>query len=65
MNDLSTSWVVALTLAVVWELVWKGLALWRAGRRHDTVWFVILLLVNTMGILPIIYLLTHKDEVKK
>lgn len=65
MNDLSGTWVALLVLAAVWELVWKGLALWRAGRRHDTVWFVVLLLLNTMGILPIIYLLTHKDEVKK
>lgn len=65
MNDLSGTWVALLVLAAVWELVWKGLALWRAGRRHDTVWFVVLLLLNTMGILPIIYLLTHDDEVKK
>jgi len=43
-------------LAVVWTLFWKGLALWHAGRRGDAWWFVILLVVNTLGILEIIYL---------
>ncbi len=43
-------------LAAVWTLFWKGLALWHAGRRGDGWWFVILLLVNTLGILEIIYL---------
>lgn len=41
---------------VLWSVVWKGLALWHAGRRGEGWWFVILLLVNTLGILEIIYL---------
>ena len=41
---------------VVWSLFWKGLALWHAGRRGQPWWFVILLVVNTTGILEIIYL---------
>jgi hypothetical protein len=32
--------------------------LWRAAQRRDMVWFVVLLVVNTLGILEIIYLLT-------
>jgi hypothetical protein len=43
-------------LLVVWSLFWKGLALWHSGRRGQGVWFVILLIVNTAGILEIIYL---------
>lgn len=43
-------------LAVVWSLLWKGLALWRAAKRGEKVWFVVFLLVNTLGILEIIYL---------
>lgn len=60
--ELSTAWTTALFIGVVWELVWKGLALWRAARRDESTWFVILLVVNTLGILPIIYLLTHQKE---
>jgi hypothetical protein len=45
-----------LGLAAVWSLFWKGLSLWHAGRRGQPWWFVILLLINTLGILDIIYL---------
>jgi len=41
---------------VLWSLVWKGLGLWHAARRGEPVWFIILLLVNTLGILEIVYL---------
>ena len=37
-------------LILVWSLIWKGLALWRAARRQDKVWYVILLVLNTVGI---------------
>ena len=45
-----------LLLLVVWSIFWKGLALWHAGRRGQPWWFVILLILNTAGILEIIYL---------
>lgn len=48
-------WVIAI--AAVWTLSWKGVALWRAARNRSVVWFVILLIVNTLGILEIIYIL--------
>jgi methionyl-tRNA synthetase len=47
-----------LVLLIIWTIAWKGLALWRSARRGDSIWFVVLLLVNTLGILEIIYLLT-------
>jgi len=45
-----------LPLLLIWSIFWKGLALWHAGRRGQPWWFVILLIVNTAGILEIIYL---------
>lgn len=45
-----------LALVVIWTIVWKGWALWRAARNGSSVWFVVLLLVNTLGILEILYL---------
>ena len=44
-----------LAILVVWSLFWKGLALWRAARRNESAWFVALLIINTLGILEIIY----------
>lgn len=45
-----------MILLLVWGMFWKGLALWHAGRRGHPWWFVILLLVNTVGILELVYL---------
>ena len=41
---------------IVWSLIWKGLALWQAGGRRERNWFIALLILNTLGILEIIYL---------
>lgn len=50
------AWLVAVPLAI-WSLFWKGLALWHSARKGSVVWFIVLLLVNTVGILEIIYLM--------
>jgi hypothetical protein len=57
--NLSTTWTVLLLSLIIWEFIWKGMALWRASRNNQPTWFVILLIINSIGILPIIYLLTH------
>ena len=57
---LSTVWAVVLAGLALWELVWKGLALWKAARKSEKAWFVVILVINTAGILPIIYLLANK-----
>ena len=53
---MSGSLGAVLAVAVVWELVWKGWALWRAAQRDARGWFVALLILNTAGILPILYI---------
>lgn len=44
-------------IIVIWSLIWKGIALWHAARNEQRAWFIALLLINTIGILEIIYLL--------
>ena len=48
--------VMILPLLIIWSLVWKGMALWKCGRNNQLVWFVVLMVVNTLGILEILYL---------
>jgi methionyl-tRNA synthetase len=50
---------------IIWSLFWKGLALWKAGTRKEKIWFIVLFLVNIVGILEIVYLLTRKKMKKK
>ena len=49
--------VVIAIVAICWVLPWKGVALWKAARLGYKVWFVILLVVNTLSLLEIIYVL--------
>lgn len=54
-----------LTFLVFWELIWKGLGLYKAGKRQQPIWFIFMLILNTAGILPIIYLLISNKKIKK
>jgi len=45
-----------IILIAIWTLPWKGVALWIAARNKDVAWFVVLLLLNTLGILEIFYI---------
>ncbi len=43
-------------LAVLWTIPWKGVALWKAAKNNHRWWFVALLIINTLGILEILYI---------
>jgi hypothetical protein len=42
---------------VIWDGVWKLIALWKSARNNQLAWFVCLAIFNTIGILPILYIL--------
>lgn len=49
-------------LAWIWplailELILKGFALWRSAKNNQPIWFIVLLVINSLGILPLIYLI--------
>jgi methionyl-tRNA synthetase len=52
-------------LMLVWAGVWKGIALWKAARRKQIGWFIVLLVVNTVGILEILYIFLFADLFKQ
>ena len=47
---------------LVWSAIWKGIALWKAARNGHRVWYIILFVVNTAGILEIIYVLAFSKK---
>ncbi len=47
---------IASFILVLWGIIWKGLALWRASKQDQRNWFIAILVLNTLGILEIIYL---------
>jgi hypothetical protein len=62
--NLSATWILIILFLAIWELSWKGIALWRAGRNNHPGWFIATLTINSIGILPIIYLLVHSNTKK-
>lgn len=66
MNNLSFFSISGSTgpliyLLVVLDLILKGVTLFKSAKRDQKVWFVALLLINSLGILPIIYLIVNRD----
>lgn len=54
-NFLINNWWIFVAIAL-WTIPWKGWALWKAAKRNEPWWFVIILVLNTVGILEIIYI---------
>lgn len=47
---------IPFIIFLVWSIFWKGLALWHSSQRKETWWFIAMLVINTAGILEIVYL---------
>jgi methionyl-tRNA synthetase len=54
-----------LYLVIAWSIIWKGISLWYSARNKQLTWYIVLLLVNTVGILDIVYLIFSKSLSKK
>lgn len=48
--------IIILAVISIWSLVWKGFALWKSGRKTKIIWFIGLLIVNTLGLFEIFYM---------
>jgi len=57
---LQNSWIILLV--VLWSLPWKGMALWKSARLNNKIWFMVLLLFNTLGILEILYIFVFSNK---
>jgi len=62
MNELTPGLSVLFYALGIWSLIWRGLALWRAAKQSQRNWFIVLLVLNTVGLLEIVYLFrfSHK-----
>jgi len=47
---------------ILWELAWKGYGLWRSAHHEQKWWFIAILVFNTLGILPIGYLVFFQKK---
>ncbi len=60
-ENLAGFWPLLICL-VVWELVWKIIAMWKSARNNHVGWFICIGLLNTIGILSIVYILRQRKK---
>jgi len=60
---INNPWVI--WLAILWTLPWKGVALWKSARNGQKIWFVVLLILNTLAILEILYIFVFGRKKKE
>jgi hypothetical protein len=54
--------MLLFTAIVMWSVIWKAFALWHAARNNQLAWYIVLIFVNTVGILEIIYLFFFRKK---
>jgi len=64
-NAFFTSNPYVMYCLLTWSLAWKGLALWKSSQRREKIWFIVLLVLNTLGLLEILYLFIFSKYERK
>jgi hypothetical protein len=60
---LMMPWLIpTIIILAIWDAVWKLIAMWKAARNNHLAWFICIAIFNTVGILPIIYILNNKKN---
>ncbi len=65
--DAYPTWIwLIIIIGGLWTLPWKAVALWKSARQNEKWWFIALLIVNTLGLLEILYIFvfSKKKELK-
>ena len=61
-NNLFSGTLPILLLILIIDTILKGFALWKATHKNHKTWFIIILILNTAGILPAIYLYINRKK---
>ena len=66
MELISMSWFLPTVIALaIWDIIWKLIAMWYAARDGQKLWYILLVLFNSIGVLPILYIYVIRKNVKK
>ena len=66
-DQLITNWIelnpvifnILVIVLSVWEAIWTLLGLWFAARQNQKIWFLLMGILQVVGIIEIIYLATQ------
>ena len=63
MNSTQTTvLIMMLVLLALWDGVWKVIAMWKSARNNQLAWYICLVIFNTLGVLPILYILFFQKK---
>ncbi|MEK7533784.1 MAG: DUF5652 family protein [Patescibacteria group bacterium] len=62
LNQIPQPSPLVLFFLFIWSILWKGIALWKSAKYNQRNWFIVILVLNTIGILEIIYLFRFAKE---
>ncbi|QQG43784.1 MAG: hypothetical protein HYW45_02075 [Candidatus Daviesbacteria bacterium] len=62
--DLGQFNFLIVLLGIV-DVILRGIGMWHAARNNQRNWFIALLVINSAGILPAVYLKFFQRQVKK
>lgn len=55
-------WLIPLVVIILlFDAVMKAIAMWKSARNNHLIWFVCIAVFNTVGILPIVYIILDKN----
>ena len=63
MSSWHLAWSATFVVLTAWVLYWKYRSMWLAAKKDSKGWFVALLLINTVGILEILYVYVFSKQV--
>ncbi len=60
-----TKLFITIVLLMLWTIPWKGYALWKAARKKDKWWFIMILVVNSAALLEAAYIFHFSERKEK
>ena len=51
-----------IIILAIWDGVWRIIGMWKSARNKQLAWFICIVIINTIGILPIIYLVWFQKD---
>lgn len=54
--------IILIAVITIWSTILKGAGLWRAANLKQRNWFIVMLIINSVGIIELIYLFRFAEK---
>ena len=65
-TSFADNWPYILMIVLtILDITLRAIALWKSARAGSKIWFIALMILNTLGLLPLIYILFFAPKSEK